>query len=450
MKRNKLIQAGKIIAIALLISGTATAQKRNEFSLKQAIDYGLKNSYQVKNSLLDILIQRQVNNDVTSAALPQINANGNITDYLDIPVTLVPAEFFGGPAGTYEPIQFGTKWTGSAAVTVKQVLFDGEVFAGLAARKVTINQKHTAEEVEEIDVKENIYKVYFQLVASKTQIQLLDANIARLQKLEHDTREMYKNGFNEKLDVDKVTVQLANLNTEELRTKNSILNGYNSLKILIGMPIKDTLILTDTLNESQIKEGVLESVNYNYTDRKDYQLLQLGEHLNQLNVKRYTRSQIPTLYFNGSYGKQGYSNNNSFDLLDHNSSWYTTSYIGVQLSIPIFNGLSTRSKIQESRLQLKQSQNQLENMKLTIDKDVDVAKNNFATAISAMDYQQRNMELAEGVYDQTKKKYENGNGATTEINQAEVDLKTAENDYIQSLYDAISAKVDFLKAVGKL
>ncbi|HTB53083.1 MAG TPA: TolC family protein [Ferruginibacter sp.] len=452
MKRNKFIQTGKIIVMALLIGNSGMAQTVNQFSAQQAVDYGLKNSNQVKNALLDVLIQEQSNKDLTSAALPHINVSGTITDYLDIPVTLIPASLFDttAPANKYTPFKFGTKWNSGATVSFSQVLFDGQVFAGLAARKVIVSQKQRAAEITEINIKANIYKIYYQLVASKTQIDLLDANIERLNKLSHDTKEIYKNGFAEKIDVDRLSVQIANLQTEELTTKNSILNGYTGLKILMGMPVKDSLVLTDTLNDDQIKQGVLESSNYNYSDRKEYQLLQLANQLNQLSVKRYNRSQIPTLYFNGVYGKQAYSADNDFDIFDANNSWYTTSYIGLQLSIPIFNGFSTRAKIQESKLQLRQSQNQLEDIKLSIDNDVAVARNNFATAIATMDFQKQNMQLAETVYDQTKKKYETGTGSLTDINNSDTDLKTAQANYISALYDAIIAKIDFLKAVGKL
>ena len=60
------------------------------------------------------------------------------------------------------------------------------------------------------------------------------------------------------------------------------------------------------------------------------------------------------------------------------------------------------------------------------------------------------MELAVQVYDQTKKKYEMGLGSNIEITAAQTDLKAAQTNYITSLYDAIIARIDFLKATGKL
>ncbi len=448
MQRSKMKKVTLLLASALILfSSNLMAQNTNQLTAQQTVDYGLKNAYQVKNALLDVLIQQQSNRDITSAAYPQINANGSFNDYLNIPTSLLPGEFFGGAPGTFIPVKFGTKYSSSAGVSFNQILFDGQVFVGLQARKTSIDLRQKAAELTEENIKANIYKIYYQLVVSKTQINLLDANILRLQKLDHDTREIYKNGFAEKVDVDKLTVQISNLQTEKFKVQNTIANGYSGLKVLIGMHVKDSLILTDTLNEAQLKEDILESSTYKYTDRRDYQLLDLTSKLNQYNIKRYKLSQIPTLSFNANYSKQ--AQRSQFDFFEK-KDWFTTSYIGLALKIPIFNGFSTRAKIAQSKLEWKQTLNQLEGLKINIDNDVTVAKNNFTTAIATMDFQKQNMALAELVYEQTKKKYEVGTGSSTEINTAQVDLQTAQTNYISALYDAIIARVDLLKATGKL
>lgn len=130
--------------------------------------------------------------------------------------------------------------------------------------------------------------------------------------------------------------------------------------------------------------------------------------------------------------------------------WFTVSSINLNVAVPIFNGFYTKSKIQQAKLELQKTQNQIEGLKLSIDNEVAVAKNNFNSAVATMDFQRKNMELAEKVYQQTKKKYEMGTGSQTEINTAQTDLKSAQTNYITALYDAIVAKVDFMKATGKL
>ncbi len=436
------------VLLAMLAVHSASAQTINSFSLQQAIDYGNKNSVQVKNALLDVKLQQQSNRDITSAALPELTSNSGFTDYLDIPTTLLPGEIVGQPAGTFTPVRFGTKYTVNSGLTLRQILFDGQVFVGLQARKTSIYAKEKMAEITQETVKANIYKIYYQLVLSKTQLDLLDANIARLQLLAHNTNEIYKNGFAEKVDVDKLAVQITNLQTDKEKVLNGVQNGYNALKLLIGMPLKDSLVLTDSISEDQIKEGILASTQYQYSDRKDYQLLQLTKKLNAYNIKRYRLSQIPTLSFTANYSKQ--AQRNTFNFFDKNGDWFTTSYIGVNLTIPIFKGFSTRAKIAGAKLELQKTENLIAGQEISIDNDVQVAKNNFSNATSTIDFQKQNMQLAETVYDQTRKKYETGTGSATEINAAQTDLKTAQTNYISALYDAIIARVDLLKATGKL
>lgn len=441
---------------------------KHEFSIQQAIDYAAKNNVQVKNALLDVKYQEQVNREVTSRAYPGINAslgttyNPNVATQV-LPNFISPATYQvlvdeGVKDGNGNPIvmpndfgfiaaQFGTKYSASAGISLSQILFDGQVFVGLQARDATMNFARKNAEITEEQVRTNIYKVYYQLVVSKTQVELLDANIALLEKLLKDTRIIYENGFTEKLDVDKVNVQLTNLQTEKRKVLNTISNGYYGLKLLIGMPIQDQLVLTDTLSADQIKEGVLENSAYAYKDRKDYQYAQIGKQLNEFNIRRYKLSQIPTVSLNGQYAKNAQRNKWNFF---GKGDWFTISSVSLNISVPIFNGFYTKSKIQQAKIELQKTENQISALEISIDQQVETAKNNFRSAITNMDYQQRNMELAEKVYQQTKKKYEVGTGSQTEINTAQTDLKTAQTNYITALYDAIIAKVDFMKATGKL
>jgi len=424
-----------------------TTKKVNQFSVEQAIEYAKKNSVQVKNALLDILIQKQTNRDVTSIALPQINGSGGVTDNLDIPTTLIPGIIFGDTTGAFYPAKFGTRWTANAGVNVSQIVFDGQVFIALKARNGTISLQQRIAELTEENIKANIYKIYYQLVTSKTQIELLDANISRLEKLRHDVQVMYDNGFTEKVDIDKLTVQLANLQTEKLKANNMISNGYSGLKVLMGMPMQDSLVLTDKITDDQVRESVLEASQFKYSDRKDYQIAEITNKLNGLNVRRYNLSKLPSLVLVGGYSKN--AQRETFDFFGK-GDWFTSSYIGLSLKLPIFNGFSLQAKTQKARLELQKSQNQAEALKINIDAEIESAKNNFIAAIATMDFQKKNMALAELVYNQTKKKYEIGTGDATTINAAQVDLKTAQTNYISALYDAIIAKVDFLKATGKL
>jgi outer membrane protein TolC len=431
----------------MAFTNKADAQTKNEFSITQCVEYAYKNNLQVKNALLNIKSQEAINKEVTASALPTVTATVGGVNYLELPVSLLPGEIFGGTAGSFIPVRFGTKFNANASLQLQQLLFDGQVFVALQARRATIALQQKSAEVTEEMIKTNIHKIYYQLVVSKTQITLLDANIERLQKLEHDTRELYKNGFVEKLDLDKIAVQIANLQTEKLKATNAIEIGYIGLKTLLGMPVKDILILTDKISEEQIITDVANNQDYAYTDRKEFQAVSLGKKLNEYNIKRYQLSYLPTIAMSGAFTKNAQRNQFNFF---KGGDWFTTSFVGLNISTPIFDGFARKARITKAKIDLQQTENQLQNLRLTIDAEVTQAKMNFATAISTLSYQKKNMQLAESVYAQTKKKYEIGTGSNIEITAAQTDLVTAQTNYIGAMYSAIIARVDYLKATGKL
>jgi outer membrane protein len=441
--------------LGLLLTGIAAtgfAQKQPPavyaFSIQQCVDFAHQHNAQVKNAILDLQIQQQSNKATTAGALPSISGTASTTDYFQTPVTLVPAEFFGGAPGTYQALSFLQQYNASGGLQLNQVLFDGQVFVGLQARKASIDYQQKAVDITEENIKVNIYKVYYQLVVSKTQMEQIDANVARAEKLLNDTKALYQNGFSEKLDVDKATVQLANIETQKLSTQITIANGYLGLKYLLGMPIKDSVALTDKFTEEDIKSGVLDDSIYRYEDRNDYQSLAITRKLNEYNIKRYKYNYLPTANLVGAYQKNAYSN--TYDFFGKNATWYSTSYAQLNINVPIFSGFAKNANLKKARLQLQQVQNQMEYLKVSIDNDVEQSKNKFRSAITTMDFQKRNMALAESVYNQTKKKFESGVASNTDVTNAQTDFITAQTNYINALYDAVVAKVDYNKATGRL
>ena len=419
----------------------------HQFKLDDCVTYAQKNNVQVKNALLAIDAQIQTNREIGAAAYPTINTSTSVLDYTQIPVSLLPAQIFGGAAGTFIPVQFGTKFNANYGANFSQLLFDGQVFIALQARSTSLEMQRKNAALTEENIKANIYKIYYQLSASKTQLNILDANIERLNKLAHDAEIMYKNGFAEKLDVDKVNVQLNNLQTEKLKANNAVAIGYMGLKMLMGMPVKDSLVLTETINEKDLTGDVLIENQFQYALRKDFQYLTTLKKLSEYNVKRYQLSNLPTVSLSGAYTKN--AQRQEFDFFK-GGNWFTTSFFNLNVSLPIFNGGGTMAKIRRTKIELQQVTNQMTAMKNNIDNEITQAKLNYISSVATVQFQKKNMQLAETVYAQTKKKFETGTGSNTEISSSQADLVSAQNNYMNALYSALIAKVDFLKATGKL
>lgn len=439
----------RAVLLTLLIAGlcpTLMAQKTHEFTIKQAVEYAMQNNVTVKNALLDVRIQQQANNEIVAVALPQINSSAQFTDYLKLPTSLIPAEFFGGQPGTYMPVQFGTKYNSSGSIDVRQILFDGQVFVGLQARDATLKLAGLQAELTKEQIKVNVEKIYYQLVVGKQQITSIDANIFTTQKLLDNTREIFNNGFAERLDVDKVTVLLNNMVTEKEKAQWQLNAGNTALKFLLNIPQKDSLRLADTLTEDMLKENLLDSA-YDYNNRKELQALNVSKELNQFNIRRYRLSYIPTLSAFASYQKN--AQRSKFDFFS-DKKWFTTSMVGLNISFTIFDGFAKRSKINQAKFALEKTNNSIEQLKASIDNDVEQARLKIKSALITMDVQKQNKLLAEKVYNSTKLKFEQGLGSQQEIYNAQAELKVAQNNYYSAIYDAIIARIDYLKAIGKL
>ncbi|MBS1736133.1 MAG: TolC family protein [Bacteroidetes bacterium] len=471
MKSNHLI---KKLFLGLAISGTlnATAQQGQstphvyKFSAKEAVDYALANSVPVKNALLDIQSQMQTNKGITAAALPHLNGSASLSynpnvatqtiqDFISPAVygVLIKNQVKDGNGqpihapGNYDyfSIGFGSKYSLNGGIDFNQLLFDGQVFVGLQARRASIQNAALNAQVTQEKIKTNVYKIYYQLVVGQRQIGTLDANITNYEKLLHDTREIYKNGFAEKLDVDKVQVQLSNLETQKLKAQNQIEAGNEGLKFLLNIPTTDSLILTDTLSDEQIKSNILNQ-EFNFEDRKEYQQLESLVTLGKYNIKRYKLSALPTLSLAANYSKS--AQRQVFDFFK--GPYFTSSFIALRLNMPIFDGGARRANLENARINLQKLNNSLSQLQLSINNDVTQARLNMRSAIITMDVQRKNIDLAQQVYNTTKLKYEQGLGSNQEISTAQTDLISAQNNYYNSLYDAVIAKIDYLTATGKL
>jgi outer membrane protein len=466
---RNIYRRGLTVILLLAFAGFASAQDSTlAMTVKDAVEYATKNSYQVKNAIIGIDLQRQQNREITAAAYPQLTGSSSASYYPNVAVQSFP-NFIAAAAygvliqegvktGTGDPIvapadfgfveaQFGTKYTANAGLDLSQLLFDGQVFVGLQARRTAMQFASKTAEVTKEQIKANVYKIYYQLLAGRQQIGTIDANISRFEKLLVDTKEIYKNGFAEKLDVSKAEVSLTNLRTEKIKIENRIQTATIGLKMLMGMPLKTSLILTDTLPETIFNEELLDT-QFDYSQRVEHEQLELNKKLNEYNIKRYKLSYLPTVSLSSSYYQL--AQRNKFNFFKSGEPWFPSSSIALRINVPIFDGFAKAARVQTAKLQLEQTNNNLKNLELSIDREISETRINLRSAVATMDYQKKNMALAEEVYNQTKLKYEQGLGSNLEITNSQAELTAAQNNYYAALYDAIVAKVDFLRATGKL
>lgn len=447
----------------------ATSQQTYEITVKDAVDVAFKNVNDLKNAKLDYKIAEARNKEIIGMALPQVSGSFSGNHYLSLPQIQFPdgtektiyevLRDNGVKDGSGNPItkvadysfrnfSFFTPWNINGGISVQQLLFEPQVFVGLLARKELLVNSEVQIKIAEEKVKEAIHKSYFAVLIAQKQLGFVQESIKRLEKLSADMNEMYKNGFVEKLDIDKTTVSLNNTKTIESQLKNGIIIGYAALKITMGLSQADSLVLKDILTPQQIKDGVLDET-FEYENRNEIKLLNSAKKLQGYDVRRYKISYAPTLaaFYNyqhtGQRSAEDGGNNKPW-------FWYSTGIVGLSMNIPIFDGMQKKYKIRQSQFNLEKIENTLDQAKKGIDFERTVAKNTLTNAIETMDQQEKNMQLAERVYNTVKKKYEQGVGSSFEVLQADTDMQQAQSNYFKALYDAIIAKISYQKALGKL
>ncbi|SEW15162.1 Outer membrane protein TolC [Chitinophaga sp. YR573] len=443
----------KITVLLLMINLHGMAQQPAKqdvlpLSAKQAVDYALANQATVRTAKLDQLIQLAKNKEVSGLALPNVAGSGSFQHNPIVQKQLIDASNFSDsvPKGTLVPFSFGLKFNAVGEIKVNQVLFDPSVLVALQARKTLEDLSTRTVQKAEIDVKVSVYKSYYNVLSARKALQFLTGNIATLEKLLSDTKETYKNGLVEKLDVDRLTVQLTNLQTEETKLRNLNEVGVAALKYQMGMSMQQEIELTDTLSTAEIKSAVVVE-NFDYSQRIEYQLLQTQKRAYEFDLKRYKFNAYPTLSLFGTGGMSRASDQFNYF---NTATWYGYVGYGVNLSLPIYAGSQRRRKVDQAFLEVKKAEVKIEDAKLGIDLERSQSSSNLRNNILTLDAQESNMKLAQEVHNMTQIKYREGVGSSLEMSTAENDLLTAQNNYFSALYNAVVAKVDYLKANGKL
>lgn len=444
----------KLLTLAAFVFGTVVAKAQGttqpaDFSLQAAIDYAIKHNATHLNAELDVKIARYNNKEILAIGFPQIGASADFKDYFEIPTSLLPGEFFGAPPGTFIPVKFGTQYQALAGLSVSQLIFNSDYIVGVKAAKElrVLSEKTLARTKTETIV--TITKAYYTALINKERLKTLDANIVRLKKLFDDTKALNQSGFVEKIDADRLELAYNNLVTEREKIARLIGISETLLKFQMGYDLKQPINLTDEIKAEQLQDiDLLADSKTNYEARHEYQLLQSQLKLNTIELKRYKYQYLPSLVAYASYNQQ--AQRTKFDFFDFDEKWYPIGIFGATLNIPIFTGGQRYYRIKKAKVNLLKTENSIVQAKAFIDMEITSTSIAYKNAYSSMLMQKKNRDLAQSIFETSRKKYEAGVGSNLELVTAETSLKEAETNYLNAVYDLIIAKTDLDKATGTI
>lgn len=440
------IKVMTLLFVALFVTNAVGAQNQ-PLTLKDAINYALQNKAEAKKAKLEVENSQYQIQEVRSRALPQITVNGNMTYNPILQLNALPGDYFGAP-GTTILAPLGQKWTANGGVNLTQNLFDQSVFTGLKAARSTREFYQINAQLTEEQVIEKVANAYYQVFVQREKLAVVNSNYENTTKAKNVIQGQFDNGLAKKIDLDRITVKLYNINTQRQQLINAVQLQENALKFYMGMPIETNIELPESEFEVNIHNL---SDAPNTANRTEYVLLSKQEQLLDFQKKSIIAAYYPTISLTAGYNYIGQGPQMPlFAKPADGVYWSDFSSIGLNVRIPVFTGFGTRAKIRQAEIDLKKIKEEKIDAKLSLDLAYENAKTQIENSMITITNQKENAKLAQEVLENTRNNYYQGLAPLTDLLDAENALVEAQNNYNTALLEYKLAEIQLIKSKGEL
>ena len=440
-----------IYALFLLIPNFLSGQTiydtlSSTVTLSQSITYALTNQSLIKQSLLDEDINKRNIRIALSGWYPQLEIDANVQHFLQTPASYYPN--LNNPP-SYTPLislPSTPAYVSSGIFSANQTLYNTTLFFAARTSRELRNQASENTENSKINTYVDVTKAFFDVLLTKEQLNVLKEDILRLQKNYKDAYSYYKSGITDKIDYQRTEISLSNSQAQKKSAEEALKAKYSVLKHLMGVaPEKQLTVSYDSSNfENEILFDTTKNLVYN--KRIEYQLLQTALNLQNSQISYYKWSFIPTLSAFYDYDPL-YQNSNFSDLYNKN---YPTSLFGLKLTIPLFQGMNRLENLSKAKLQYQRLQLGMNYLKSEINSEYTLALSGYISNLNELRIAKNNIILAKDIFNTVKLQYDKGIKAYLEVIVSETDLRTAELNYLNLLFEFLTSKMDLEKALGDI
>ncbi|SKB53120.1 TolC family protein [Maribacter arcticus] len=436
--RNQLT----LLLTLLSLSFSYTQEQTYSFTLEEAIQFALENNYAAINADRDIIDAQKQKWETIAGGLPQINGDISYQNQLKQPVSVIPAEIFGGEPGTFAEVVFGQPQTATATATLRQQIFDGSYIVGVQATKAFLSYSANNKEKTTLEVRKQVVEAYGNVLLAKESVQILEKNKVTLEKNLYETSKLYENGLGEQESVDQLQITLSSI---ENQLQNAIRLQEITLQMLnlsMGLDLTAPTKLKENLEDLTVAKIDLGILNYDFNLNENVDF-KLAENLNQQRYYEWKLAKsraLPTLNAFVNYGSSAFSDNFSF--LNGEQQWFDSSVMGFDLSIPIFSSLKRSASTQRAKIALEKAKSQLTEAEQQIRLQLENAKNNYTLAIANYETAKQNLTLSERIENKNQIKYKEGLATSFELRQAQTQLYTTQQEFLQSMVEVINKKTE--------
>lgn len=440
-----------LILTALACAAGLSSLSQQSFSLEQAIDFATKNNASVKNAILGIESANQKVKETRAIGLPQVSAAGEFQNFLDIPITVAPANAFNpsAPADELVSLQFGTEYNAKGFINANQLIFNGSYIVGLQTSKKfkQVSQFQKTKTIQ--DVKENVLKAYYgALVAEKTVATLTEISSTSI-TIYDQTKGLFEQGLIEEDNVTQLSLNVLQAKNSLNSAKRQLENAKNLLKFQMGMDVNESISLSSDFDAVITSLDASQSeVSSEISQNIDFLLLNQQRELNVLNVKYEQSQYLPSL--NAFFTHQQNALRNDFDLLESGQPWFPTTIWGLNLSVPIFSSGSRMSKVSQAKIELKQTENSLAQLEKGLSIQTQSAKTNYDNAFDTYTTSKEAVSISKKIYNNYQIKFKEGLITSLDLSQIQTQYLSSQTQYIQAMYNLVSAKIELDKITNKL
>ncbi|MBT3546686.1 MAG: TolC family protein [Flavobacteriaceae bacterium] len=451
-----------IVITTLVFSLTSYAQVTElTLSLEQAINIALEKSYNIKAAKNTVSSAKETVWETTATGLPQIDATINYQNFIKQPVSLLPAAAFDNTSSVVEtvedyfgiqanrdpaapegfiPVVFGTQQNINASVTLTQLLFDGSYLVGLQASRAYLKISEQANEKTELLTREAVINAYGTVLVTEKSVDILKGNLKILEKNLNDAKKIYENGFNEQEDVEQLEITYGTLKNQLSNMERMKEIAYQMLNLSLGTSIDTSLTLTDSLDSLAETHINLELISqpFNLSNHIDLKIAENDRESKRLLMQLEKSKALPSLSAFVNYGKQAFSD--TFTFFRGNQQWFDSSLMGVSLNVPIFSSLGRKAKTAQARIALETADVRLEETKQRLSLLAKKAKNEYQLSIENYTTAKRNVELSERIEKKQRIKFFEGISSSFDLLQAQNQLYTQQQNYVQSMLEVIAKK----------
>lgn len=431
----------RIIALFLMPFGIIAQNTPVALSLENAIEYAFQNNIAAKNSESDVRLAQLQKWQTTSTGLPQISANVAYNSWIKQQVSLIPAEFFGGTPGQFTEVAFGTTQTMNGSVALNQKIFDGSYLVGLQAAKVYLEISKNAKEKTLSELRKGVANAYGNILMTEENLSIIESNIKVVEKNISELKEMYKNGMIEQESIEQLQLTRSNLESNKNYNLNLKKIAYKMFNLTIGLDIETEVELTDSLEKLVLEMQLisLEKLNTNVENIIDFKIAKNDFRSKELFLKLEKSRALPTInaFINGSYA----GNSNQFDFLRSSQKWFGASQFGVNVSIPLFSSFGRTALTQKAKINLEKSKRNLNDVKQKIELEIQRAQSDLNFAFQDLNTKKQALELAERIAQKNQVKFSEGMASSFELSQAQTQLYSAQQQYIQGMFNLMNKYV---------